>query len=145
MAPPTVSTILYSTTFDETKGEYHRTPFLTPVVPPGSIDPLAAFYLSSYPDPNFVDPLANCGITCNNYIGTVGSSQTTHNISVKIDHEISQKNKLFGEWLFNPSYYTNFRYPWNGATAQTQTGVAGARPRRGLLHLLPPRSRAAAP
>ena len=100
------------------------------MVPPERIDPLAAFYLSSYPDPNFVDPLANCGITCNNYIGTVGSSQTTHNISVKIDHEISQKNKLFGEWLFNPSYYVNFRYPWNGATAQTQTGVAGAQPFR---------------
>ena len=120
----------YSTTLDETTGEYRRTPFLTPVVPPERIDPLAAFYLSSYPDPNFVDPLANCGITCNNYIGTVGSSQTTHNISVKIDHEISQKNKLFGEWLFNPSYYVNFRYPWNGATAQTQTGVAGAQPFR---------------
>ena len=72
----------YSTTFDMTTGEYRRTPFSTPVVPPECIDPLAAFYLSSYPDPNFVDPLANCGITCNNYIGTVGSSRTTHNISI---------------------------------------------------------------
>jgi hypothetical protein len=60
----------------------------------------------------------------------VGSSQTTHNISVKIDQNISDKQKLFVEWLFNPSYYMNFRYPWNGPTAQTQTGIAGAQPYR---------------
>jgi hypothetical protein len=71
-----------------------------------------------------------CASTCNNYIGTVGSSQTTHNISIKVDHEISEKHKLFAEWLFNPSYYTNYRYPWNGATAQTQTGIAGGQPYR---------------
>ncbi len=30
--------------------------------------------------------------------------------------------------LFNPCFYTNYRYPWNGATAQTQSGIAGAQP-----------------
>lgn len=124
----------YSTTGPDKNGQFHRTPFLTPVIPAKQIDPLAAFYLASYPNPNFVDPLqqgpSGCGITCNNFIGPVGSSQTTHNVSIKIDHEMSNKNKLFGEWLFNPSYYTNYRYPWNGATAQTQTGIAGAQPYR---------------
>jgi len=111
-----------------------RAPFATPVIPSGRIDPLAAFYVASFPAPNFLDPLqqvpGGCLNTCNNFIGPVGSSQTTHNFSVKIDHELSPKNKLFTEWLFNPVYYTNFRYPWNGATAPTQTGVAGAQPYR---------------
>jgi hypothetical protein len=108
---------------------YHRAPFTTPVIS-DRIDPLAAFYVSSFPNPNFRDPLSPCPDFCDNYIGAVGSSMTTHNFSVKIDHQINDKHKLFSEWLFNPSYYTNFRYPWNGATAQTQTGVAGAQPFR---------------
>src|SRR3989475_3994751 len=124
----------YSTTGPDVNGQFHRTPFLMPVIPAPRIDPLAAFYLASYPNPNFIDPLqqgpSGCKITCNNFIGTVGSSQTTHNISIKIDHSMSEKNKLFGEWLFNPSYYANYRYPWIGATAQTQTGIAGAQPYR---------------
>jgi hypothetical protein len=55
-----------------------------------------------------------CTIYCNNFFGDAGSSLTTHNLSTKIDHAISDKHKLFGEWLFNPSYYANFRYPWYG-------------------------------
>jgi hypothetical protein len=125
----------YSTTGpDPSTGLYSRTPFSTPVVPSNLVDPVAAFYLSSYPNPNFLDPLqqgpGGCLDTCNNYIGPVGSSLTTHNVSVKIDHQISDKHKLFAEWLFNPSYYANYRYPWNGPTAQTQTGVEGAEPYR---------------
>ncbi len=124
----------YSTTFDPATGFYHRTAFANNIIPSNRIDPLAAFYLSSYPDPNFLDPLqqgpSGCGDTCNNFLGTAGSSQTTHNISIKIDHNISEKHKLFAEWLFNPSYYANYRYPWNGPTAQTQTGIAGAQPYR---------------
>jgi len=93
----------YSTTGPDANGQFHRTPFLMPVIPAGRIDPLAAFYLASYPNPNFIDPLqqglSGCKITCNNFIGTVGSSQTSHNISIKIDHSMSEKNKLFGEWL----------------------------------------------
>jgi Carboxypeptidase regulatory-like domain len=124
----------YSTTGPDANGQFHRTPFTNPIIPPGMVDPLAAYYLSSYPNPNFVDPLqqgpGGCGDVCNNYIGGVGSSQTTQNVSVKIDHNISAKEQFFAEWLFNPSFYTNFKYPWTGATAQTQTGVAGAQPYR---------------
>jgi len=82
------------------------------------MDPLAKFYVNSFPNPNYADPLQQgpdgCGNLCNNYIGDAGSSMTTHNVSVKIDHTLSDKHKLFVAWLFNPSYYTNFRYPWNG-------------------------------
>jgi len=123
-----------TTTFDASTGLYHRTAFANNTIPSNRIDSLAAYYLSTYPAPNFVDPLqqgpSGCGTYCNNFIGTVGSSQTTHNISIKIDHSISEKQKLFVEWLFNPSYYANYRYPWNGPTAATATGIAGAQPYR---------------
>jgi hypothetical protein len=109
-------------------GNYTRTPFMTPVIPQNRIDSLAQYYLDSIPDPNFVDPLSTCGIYCNNFIGPVGSSMTTHNVTIKVDHNLNSKNRLFVSWLFNPSYYTNFRYPWNGPTAPTNTGLSGANP-----------------
>ena len=117
-----------STTTPNADGWYDRTPFTNPVIPQDRIDPLAKYYLDSIPNPNFVDPLSPCGIYCNNYIGTVGSSMTTNNASVKIDHSINDKNRLFISWLFNPSYYENYRYPYNGPAAQLGTGIAGAFP-----------------
>lgn len=108
---------------------FDRDPFPTPnIALYRPLDPLAKFYVDSIPAPNFVDPLSPCGMYCNNYLGAVGSSMTTHNASVKIDHNINEKHRLFASWLFNPSYYTNYRYPWNGPTAQTNTGLSGANP-----------------
>ena len=122
----------YTTTGPDADGYYHRTPFSTPVIPPSRIDPVAAFYVNSFPNPNYLDPLQQgpdgCGDLCNNYIGDVGSSMTTHNASVKLDHIITDKHRLFGTWLYNPSYYSNYKYPWNGPTAPTNTGVIGAQP-----------------
>jgi carboxypeptidase family protein len=122
----------YSTTGPDANGLYHRTPFPTPQIPASRIDPLAAFYAASYPAPNFVDPLqqgpSGCGIYCNNFLGSSRSSQTTHNASIKFDHSFSENQKFFFEWLYNPTFYTNLKYPWNGPTAQTQTGVAAAQP-----------------
>jgi hypothetical protein len=119
----------FTTVWNDAKGWFDRDPFPTPnIALYRSIDPLAKFYLDSIPNPNFTDPLSPCGIYCNNYLGAVGSSMTTHNASIKIDHNINQKHRLFASWLFNPSYYNNYRYPWNGPTAQTNTGISGANP-----------------
>ena len=121
----------FTTTGPDANGYYHRTPFTNPIIPQSMMDPLAKFYVDSMPNPNYVDPLqqnGGCGAYCNNYIGEVGSSMTTHNVSLKMDHSINDKHRLFAAWLFNPSFYNNFRYPWNGPTAQTNTGVAGANP-----------------
>ena len=122
-----------STTGPDANGLFHRTPFPTPVIPKSRIDPLAAYYVNSFPNPNFVDPLqqgpSGCGVLCNNFLGDVGSSQTTNNLSVKVDHQINDNSKLFVEYLLNPSWYTNYRLPWTGPTAQT-AGVAGAQPYR---------------
>jgi len=128
----------FTTTGPDANGYYHRTPFTNPIIPQSMMDPVAQFYVNSFPNPNYVDPLQQvdgCGIYCNNYIGEVGSSMTTHNISLKMDHTISDKHRLFAAWLYNPSYYTNFRYPWNGPTAPTNTGVAGAQPYNTLNQL----------
>jgi hypothetical protein len=118
----------FSTYWDDNAG-WVRTPFATPnIALYQPLDPLAKFYVDTIPNPNFIDPLSTCGIHCNNYLGPVGSSMTTHNASVKVDHNINEKNRLFASWLFNPSYYYNYRYPWNGPTAPTNTGAAGANP-----------------
>ena len=122
-----------STTGPDANGLFHRTPFPTRVIPASRIDPVAAFYAASFPSTNFLDPLqqgpSGCGAQCNNFLGSVGSSQTTNNLSIKVDHQFNDNSKLFVEYLLNPSWYTNYRLPWLGPTAQT-TGVAGAQPYR---------------
>jgi Carboxypeptidase regulatory-like domain len=121
----------YSTVGPDVNGLFHRTPFSGNVIPASRIDPLAAYYAQSYPNPNFLDPLqqgpSGCGAFCNNFLGTVGSSLTTNNMSIKVDHRFNEKSALFVEYLYNPSYYSNYRLPWFGPTAPTQ-GLSGAQP-----------------
>ena len=121
----------YSTTGPDANGLFQRTPFPGNIIPQSRIDPLSAYYAASFPTPNFIDPLqqgpSGCGQFCNNFLGAVGSSLTTNNMSVKVDHRFNDKSALFVEYLFNPSYYANFRLPWTGPTAQTQ-GISGAQP-----------------
>ncbi len=92
-------------------------------IPTNLLDPTAMFFVNSFPLPNYNDPLSDCPLDatglykiCNNYRGSVGSSQDHHNISIKIDHQWSDKSKYFGEWLFNPVKYRNYRVPWTGPT-----------------------------
>ncbi len=121
----------YSTTGPDANGLFHRTPIPGNVLQPSQIDPLAAYYVQSYPNPNFLDPLqqggSGCGAFCNNFLGTIGSGLTTNNMSIKVDHRFTEKSALFAEYLYNPSYYSNFRLPWFGPTAPTQ-GISGAQP-----------------
>ncbi len=121
----------YSTTGPDASGLYHRTPLAGNVVPANRIDPLAAYYVQSFPTPNFLDPLqqggSGCGAFCNNFLGTIGSSLTTNNMSIKVDHRFNEKSALFVEYLLNPSYYSNYRLAWFGPTAPVQ-GVSGAEP-----------------
>jgi hypothetical protein len=92
-------------------------------IPTNTLDPTAMFFMKSFPAPNYNDPLSDCPLDstglykiCDNFRGSVGSSQNHHNISLKIDHEWSTKSKYFGEWLYNPVHYRNYRVPWTGAT-----------------------------
>ena len=52
----------------------------------------------------------------------VGSSNNPLNFSIKIDHEISAKNRIFGEWLYDPGQYDNYRLPWTGPTFPRRVG-----------------------
>jgi hypothetical protein len=46
----------------------------------------------------------------------VGNSTGNVNLSLKIDHQWSDKSKFFGEWLYNPYQYRFYRVPWTGAS-----------------------------
>jgi len=92
-------------------------------IPQNMLSNTALFFINSFPNPNYLSPLSNCPMAstgpyriCNNYIAGVGSSQDGANISLKIDHQWSEKNRFFGEWLFNPGKYNNYRLPWTGPT-----------------------------
>lgn len=92
-------------------------------LPSGSSSNVAAFFMKSFPNPNYLDPLSNAPLAiggayriADNYLAGVGSSQDGANISIKIDNQWSDKNRYFGEWLFNPGTYNNYRVPWTGAT-----------------------------
>jgi hypothetical protein len=84
------------------------------------LNPISQYYLNAYPLPNFNSPLSGCPmgkdgyLVCDNYLGTVGSSQVPRNISLKFDHSWSDKSKYFAEWLYNPGQYRNYRVPWSG-------------------------------
>jgi hypothetical protein len=146
----------YSTVGPNANGTFQRTAFGTPLVPNGCsntvidasptptcqfstqiptnrLDPVAMYFLKSYPLPNFNDPLSNCPmgkngyIICQNYLGPVASSQNPYNISAKVDHEISEKSRLFVEFLSTPGQYNIYRTPWIGATVP-YTGYGGNTP-----------------
>jgi hypothetical protein len=91
-------------------------------IPTNMLDSVGMFYMNSFPSPNYNNPLSGCPMgkdgfkVCSNFLGAVGSSQNPQNISLKIDHKWSDKSTFFGEWLFNPVKYSNYRVPWTGAT-----------------------------
>lgn len=143
----------YSTVGPLPNGTFQRTAFGTPLVPNGCLnkviessstptcrfstqipanrmDPVAMFFLNSYPLPNYIDPLSNCPMgksgfaICDNYLGTIGSSQDPYNISVKVDHQLSERSRLFLEYLTNPGQYNIYRTPWTGPTVP-YTGYGG--------------------
>ncbi|PYT30053.1 MAG: hypothetical protein DMG58_15150, partial [Acidobacteria bacterium] len=92
-------------------------------LPASMLNPTAMFFMNKFPMPNYRDPLSGCPLAaggaygiCNNFLGAIGSSQDSQNISLKIDHAWSDKSRYFAEWLFNPGKYNNFRLPWTGPT-----------------------------
>ena len=91
-------------------------------IPTNLIDPVSQWYLNQYPAPNFIDPrqqnaaAGGCLNTCNNYQGNYASGQNTHSVVIKVEHQVSDKNKLFSEFLYNPTHYQLNKLPWVGAT-----------------------------
>jgi len=95
-------------------------------IPTSMQNSIAQYFINSYPLPNFNDPNSNCPMAkggykiCDNFLGTIGTSQDPLNMSIKVDHAASDKSKFFVEWLFNPGAYNIFRLPWIGPTFPSQ-------------------------
>ena len=91
-------------------------------IPQSRFDPVSMFFMNSFPNPNYNDPLSDCPMgkdgfkICNNFLGGVGSSQNPYNFSLKFDHQASEKSKFFAEWVYAPGKYDNYRLPWTGPT-----------------------------
>jgi hypothetical protein len=130
-----------STTYNAQTGTFVRQPFLNnngtyaTSIPASRIDPTAQYLLNQYPAPNYLDPTqqnaatGGCLSTCNNYLSHYGSSQNANNVTIKGDHAINDKNKLFVEWLYDPTTYSLSSLPWTGPTAPL-AGLNGSFPFR---------------
>lgn len=105
-------------------------------LPMNAIDPVSSFFMKSFPNPNYLDPLSNAPLAAggayriaDNFLGGVGNYQDTYNLSIKVDENWSDKSKYFFEWLFNPTSYGLFQVPWTGATfPQDSVGWNGPYP-----------------
>jgi len=92
-------------------------------LPASMLSKTAMFFINQFPDPNYLNPLSNAPLAkegayriAGNYLAVLGNSQDGSSISLKIDHQWSEKNRFSGEWLFNPGKYNNYRLPLTGAT-----------------------------
>jgi len=106
----------------------------TPTGTVPGLNPYALYYFNSFPLPNYINPLSNCPVVngvalCSNYLGTIGNSQLAGNLSLKIDHQWSDKSKFFGEWVYSPGSYRFYRVPWTGPSApMSLVGYGGVYP-----------------
>ena len=129
----------YSAVGPDANGLFKRDKFLNPggslatSIPANRLDPIALYYMKSFPLPNYNSPLSGCPmgkdgyLICDNFLGSVGSSQNPLKSSLKIDHQMSNKSRFFAEWLYSPVPYRNYRVPWTGATFPWQQTGYGAK------------------
>lgn len=80
-----------------------RDGFATSVIPTNRIDPVALRALQFYPLPNRT-PEDLTGR--NNFVSTPGTFTDSAQYSVRLDHQINEKNKLFGRYTQNDSTAT---------------------------------------
>lgn len=76
-------------------GELTRTAFAGNVIPTGMIDPIAAKLMSLYPLPNVPGTLAG------DYVATTGWMLSDREFDVRIDHNFSNKDILFGRFSYD--------------------------------------------
>src|SRR5260370_35818615 len=81
-------------------GTYSRQMLPGAAYPKNMLDPVAMSYINSFPLPNFNNngntscPKVNGVQLCDNYLGGVGNTQHTNNLSIKLDHSRSSNNTL---------------------------------------------------
>lgn len=84
-------------------GQYLRSPFPGNIIPTARINHISANVVTYYPLPNFPGQTAQ---QVNNYLGTGKAITNTDNYFTRIDHYISEKERLFGRVGYAP--YTSF-------------------------------------
>jgi len=109
-----------------------RQPFASNQIPVQMFASQSVNLLKYFPAPN-----VSCALPCNNYRGSVVSSITVDNVSVRVDHNLSMQDHLSGDFLFqnenapNPSIV-----PLSGNTVMQNSRLAGLQ----WTHILSPRT-----
>lgn len=90
-------------------GAYTRTQFANNIIPTASLDPVAVKLMNFYPLPN-QPPSSITG--ANNFSGNYLEGQSSEFVLAKIDHAISDRDRISGWNIYNPStpHYTSV-YP----------------------------------
>ncbi|HYM09798.1 MAG TPA: TonB-dependent receptor [Bryobacterales bacterium] len=72
-----------------------RQPFPNNQIPANLLAPQSQNLAKYFPSPN-----VNCKLPCNNYAGSVVSPLTTDHFTTRIDQNISDKDRIYGQFLF---------------------------------------------
>ena len=76
-------------------GNFVRDPFPNNRIPPDMLDPVAVKLMNFFPAPNRPgNPLTGTG----NFIGALASPLTGDQYSIRVDHIVTQNQRLFGRW-----------------------------------------------
>ena len=75
---------------------YARTPFAGNIIPASRIDPVGANLVKHYPDPN--TPPADRFTNVQNYIASPSGYNRQNAYSVKIDHNLTSSQRIFGRY-----------------------------------------------
>ncbi|MBV8830222.1 MAG: TonB-dependent receptor [Acidobacteriaceae bacterium] len=78
-------------------GQYIRTPFANNMVPTSRLDPVAMKAIALYPAPNATgNPISGA----NNFFGSADVPNIEDQFSVRIDHTINERNRIFGRFAY---------------------------------------------
>ena len=93
-----------------------RDPFPGNIIPSGRFDPVAVAFLKYFVEPT--DPSK----TINNYVASTQATRSTNQWGMKIDHNFSDRNKIFGSYI-KSNYVTQGGSPYPGAL--DSAGIGG--------------------
>jgi hypothetical protein len=92
-----------------------RDPFPNNIIPLNRMDPLSLRLLSNLPLPNVAPN--NAFTNANNYLSLIGFPTDQFQTSLRIDHNINEKSKIFGRYTGTKN--TRMNRAWNNGDADT--------------------------
>lgn len=117
----------YSTTMDAA-GNYHRTPYAGNRIPSLELNPAMQSFLRQYAEtPNYVSPLFN-------FINNVPATDNADSYTIKVDHQFSGKDSIFGRW----SYLSRDAESPNGLKSSSGSTTSAKNWGGGWVHLFSP-------